>query len=246
MRQNAVGGKGGHGAAKPHAVIHRYVFRRRSHTPFRATLNALAGGTRPPSLQAPGFSARITPPLTRSIFITPLSPRPLHFVSLAAALAAPLVRHANDRQPMQALHRSDESHASFCSPPSALPYPNSSSPCSNSSCGITPKFHYTIRLDARDTRRAENNSLEHTQLQPNSQAWCCILRQDEIHLRASHGGQKCSARLPPQAIWKVAHRLYAATLPWIPVSQAIRRAFRGMWMWNALRARSACTHHLYY
>ena len=27
MRQNAVGGEGGHGAAKPHAVIHRYVLK---------------------------------------------------------------------------------------------------------------------------------------------------------------------------------------------------------------------------
>src|SRR4051794_34838653 len=90
-----------------------------------------------------------------------LSPRPSHFISLAAALAAPLVCYANDRQPayqpMQALCRSNESHASFCSPPSALP-------CPNSSCGITPKFHYTIELDACGIRRAEKVSLEHIRL----------------------------------------------------------------------------------
>jgi hypothetical protein len=116
--------------------------------------------------------------------ITPLSPRPSHFISLAAALAAPLVCSANHRQP--ALRRSNGSHASFCSPPSTLPCPNSSSPSSNSSCGITPKFHYTIELelDARGIRRAGKVSLEHIRLQANSRAWIGILRQDKIYLRA--------------------------------------------------------------
>jgi hypothetical protein len=45
-------------------------------------------------------SAPSLPPFhPRSIFITPLSPRPSYFISLAAALAAPLVCYANDRQP---------------------------------------------------------------------------------------------------------------------------------------------------
>jgi hypothetical protein len=87
-----------------------------------------------------------------------------NFISLAAVLAVPLVCYANDRQPayqpMQVLRRSNETHASFCSPPSALPCPNSSSPCSNCSCGITPKLHYTIALDARGIRRSGKVSLD--------------------------------------------------------------------------------------
>ena len=66
---------------------------------------------------------------------------------------ASLPQHADDQQPankpMQALRRSNESHISFCSPPSALP-------CLNSSCGITPKFHFAIELEARGIRRAQN------------------------------------------------------------------------------------------
>ena len=42
-------------------------------------------------------------------------------------------------------------------------------------------------------------------------------------------GVTCSARLPAQAIWKVAHRLCTAILPWMPVPQPIRPAFQGVW-----------------
>jgi hypothetical protein len=107
----------------------------------------------------------------------------LQLLSLLHSFAMPTFGNLHI-QPMQALRRSNESHASFCSPPSALPCPNSSSPCSNSSCGITPKFHYTIELDARGIRRARNVSLVRIRLQRNSPAWIGILRQDEIYPRA--------------------------------------------------------------
>src|SRR5436305_800656 len=71
----------------------------------------------------------------------------------------------DDRQPayelMQALRRSNESHASSCFPPPAPP-------CSHrmdSSRGIPHKFYYTIELDARGIRRAGKVSLIHIRLQ---------------------------------------------------------------------------------